>query len=483
MAARLDARGRLWQLTLAGVAVLLGVGAGVDPRIAVAGAIGLAFVALVMADITVGLCLFVVISFLDVLPSLGGSLLSFSKIVGFLLAASWLAKVSTSTDARNDFLAEHPAFTYVLALFVGWAALSMTWAEDASAGTTPVMRYALNLILFLIVYTAVKTPRQALWAIGAYVTGAAVAAGYGVLHPPPDVAYYEVSRATGTIGDPNELAAVLVGGTVLAAGLAVVSKHSPLLRIGATAASVLCLLGIFLTLSRGGLVALIVALVASVLFGGRWRYRALMLAAVIAFGSFMYFGYFAGHDAVSRVTKVEGGTGRQDIWKIGWRMVRAHPVSGVGVGNFQTSSIHYLLAPGSIQRDEFIVDTPKVAHNTYLHVLSELGVVGLTMFVAILGFALVSILRAARCFARLGDEAMELVCRSLLVSLFGVLAADFFISAMFNKQLWFLLGLGPALLAIGRARERDGAEESLAERDGWDPAGAIAPPQTAAIRG
>src|ERR687886_2170202 len=101
MAARLDVRGRAWQLALAGVAVLLGIGAGVDPRIAVAAAIGLAFVALVMSDLTIGLCMFAVVAFLDVLPHLGGSALSFTKIVGFLLAVSWLAKVSSSADSRN----------------------------------------------------------------------------------------------------------------------------------------------------------------------------------------------------------------------------------------------------------------------------------------------------------------------------------------------------------------------------------------------
>src|SRR4051812_35510545 len=169
MAARLDLRERILQLGIAGLAVLLGIGAGVDPRIAVAAAIGLAFVVLVMGDLTVGLCLFAIVAFLDVLPDLGGSALSFTKIVGFLLAASWLAKVSSSADARNDFLAAYPTFTYVLVLFIGWAALSLTWAEEAGAGTTPVMRYALNLVLFLIVYTAVRTPRQLAWTIGAYV--------------------------------------------------------------------------------------------------------------------------------------------------------------------------------------------------------------------------------------------------------------------------------------------------------------------------
>ena len=135
-------------------------------------------------------------------------------------------------------------------------------------------------------------------------------------------------------------------------------------------------------------------------------------------------------------------------------MVEAHPANGVGVGNYQTSAVHYLLQPGVILRPEFIVDTPKVAHNTYLQVLAELGIVGMAMFVAIIGFSLLCILRAARIFERLGDSPMELLSRALLVALCGVLAADFFISEEFSKQLWLLLGLGPALLGIATAARR-----------------------------
>jgi O-antigen ligase len=452
MAARLELRERLLQVGIAALAVLLGIGAGVDPRIAVAAAIGLGFVVLVMSDLTIGLCLFAIVAFLDVLPHLGGSALSFTKIVGFLLAVSWLAKVSSSQDERNDFLAEHPTFTYVLVLFIGWSALSLTWAEQVGVGTTPLLRYALNLVLFLIVYSAVRTPRQLAWVIGAYVAGSALAAGYGVLNPPTDTAYYDVTRVSGTIGDPNELASVLVGGTILAAALSVTLKGAPVLRILSAGASVLCAAGIFLSLSRGGLVALGFSLIAAVVVAGRrWRLQALGLALVVAVGAFAYFGFYADKTAASRVTSFGNGTGRTDIWTVGWRMVQAHPVRGVGVGNYQTSSIHYLLKPGAIERDEFIVDTPKVAHNTYLQVLAELGVVGAAMFLAIVGFSLLCILKAARIFERVGDETMELMSRALLVALCGVLAADFFISEEFSKQLWLLLGLGPALLGIAKA--------------------------------
>jgi len=193
---------------------------------------------------------------------------------------------------------------------------------------------------------------------------------------------------------------------------------------------------------------------AVVVAGRRWRGQAVALAVVIAAAGFFYFGFYASAGAASRVTSFGSGTGRTDIWTVGWRMVQAHPGTGVGVGNYQTSAVHYLLQPGVILRPEFIVDTPKVAHNTYLQVLAELGVPGIAMFLAIIGFSLLCILRAARIFERLGDPPMELLSRALLVALCGVLAADFFISEEFSKQLWLLLGLGPALLGIATTAKR-----------------------------
>ena len=137
-------------------------------------------------------------------------------------------------------------------------------------------------------------------------------------------------------------------------------------------------------------------------------------------------------------------------------MVEAQPVTGVGAGNFPNASIHYLLVePGAIQQDEFVVDDPKVAHNIYLGFLAELGIVGLGLFLAIAGGSLRTAALAAREFARSGDHELELVTRAVIVAILALLAADFFVSDQYSKQLWLLLALGPALLAVaGRTEER-----------------------------
>ena len=109
-------------------------------------------------------------------------------------------------------------------------------------------------MLLLIIFTAVRKPSQAIGFVGAFVAGATLNALYGVLFAP---SYADTaSRLSSSITNPNELASVLVAALVLSFGLAVALKDMPLARLGALCAGALCTAGIFLTGSRGGLVAL-----------------------------------------------------------------------------------------------------------------------------------------------------------------------------------------------------------------------------------
>jgi len=139
-------------------------------------------------------------------------------------------------------------------------------------------------------------------------------------------------------------------------------------------------------------------------------------------------------------------------------MVNDRPVLGVGAGNYGVASIHYLLRPGATQRDRYILKKD-VPHNIYLNVLTELGVVGLVLFVVILALCLRSALLAARTFAARGDPTMELLARALFIGLVGLLVTDFFSSALYSKQLWFLLAAGPALLALAQRSPSGGPSD------------------------
>ena len=258
-----------WYGVLAVLAVGMGVGAGINPKYAIAAAFGLAFVMLVLVDLTFGLCAFTFLSFLELLLVTEDRSFSFLKVAGFLLMLSWVAKISTSRDQDKSFIAAHPQFTFVLIAFFSWALLSSYWAESPGRTYDSSWRYLQNMILFLIVYTAIRERKHIKWLGWSWLGGATCATIPAILNPPQAEADL-TTRISGTIGDPNELAALLIAGTAFAGILAVTTKEAAL-RVAAGSAVVLFLAGIIYTVSRGGLLALLVALIAACLLAGRWR--------------------------------------------------------------------------------------------------------------------------------------------------------------------------------------------------------------------
>jgi O-antigen ligase len=438
------------QALLVSCCLLLGLAAGVDPKLAVVGALSMAFVLLMVSDLAVGVAVFAAVASVDHLP-FSGAALSFAKVLGLVLLISWLAALATQRSAGADFLSTHPVASYGLVLFVAWTAISTTWAENSSAAFEATQRYGLNLVLILIVFTALRESKHVVWMLAGYLIGAAGSAAYGILNP---VSGVDANRLAGEGLNANELASALVVAIVIAGAFAVGWRGKPLVRALAVALMAFATLSIFLSLSRSGLVALAVALIASVGFGARWRAPAAVGLVLLSVACVGYFAFVAPPEAVRRVTTAGSGTGRTDIWAVGWRMVKAEPAHGIGAGNFPISSVHYLFQPGLIRRSDFIVDTPKVAHNVYLEVLAELGIVGLVLFLSILAFCIGHMLRAARAFSRLDDRRMELISRAVIVATLATLAADFFASEQFSKQLWLLLALGPAMAAIARRAEQ-----------------------------
>ena len=96
---------------------------------------------------------------------------------------------------------------------------------------------------------------------------------------------------------------------------------------------------------------------------------------------------------------------------------------------------------------------PKFAHNTYLQMWAELGIVGLMLFLAIVIGLVACTASAARAFHRSGDGRMEALARSLFAAQVGILGMAFFESIALTHQPWLLLATGPPLLALARESE------------------------------
>jgi O-antigen ligase len=436
---------------------LIGLGSGVNPVAVMGGAAALVFVALILSDVTVGLLCFGLVAFFEDLPGVSGTV-SAAKLAGVLVALSWLATLAIRASVRRGFVGSHPMLSFAAVAFLAWCVISLAWAKDPSVGVTSISRYGLNLLLLPIVYAAIRNRRHVLWLVGILVAGASLSALYGMVLARGSALAEGTSRLDGAGQDANYLAALLVSGVVLAVALVSIRSLSPRVRALIFGAILLMLVALIDTVSRSGMVGLGAALLAGIVFAGRGRrFLFVIVAAAIALSVVAYYVSVASPAARARITTVQGGSGRTNIWAVGWRMVEAHPVNGIGVGNFPDTTIDYLLQPGSLDSSLFIVDEPQVAHNIYLEVLAELGVVGLALFLGIVGFLLWCGLKAARIFAGAGDRTMDMVSRAVVVATLGVLAVDFFISDQYSKSLWLQLALCPALLAVAKRQ----AAESL----------------------
>ena len=262
-----------------------------------------------------------------------------------------------------------------------------------------------------------------------------------------------MDRLTSTIRDPNVLAAILVGGFSLAGAAILALRGLTGPRLAASVAAALCVSALFLTGSRGGIICFGVALLVAVLIAGRWRAKLALIAVLIAGGSLAYFALYAPPEIRERLGnatqgEIEQQEGRFTLWAVGWRVVQEDPVIGIGAGNFKEVAVEHVLEPGTVFRTDRVIDNPGGVHNTYLQLLTETGVIGLALYLAIVLSSLAAGLRAARTFERIGDWRMEIMARGTVVAMTGVLAANFFISQDSGKVLWLLLALGPALLGV-----------------------------------
>lgn len=436
---------------LALMCVTTGWLSGIKPIYGLLFAGGVTFTAVVMIDLAAGYALFVGLTFLDLLSSTGN--FSGTKLVGFILFGSYLARIATRRVAdASSFVTENPALVVAMLALLCWSALSFTWAQSPGTALGGTGRYALNMLLIPIAYAALRERKDFALVIGAFVAGAVFSALYGFADPGATAANYG-SRASGSLGDPNAEAIVLVAALPLLFSLVGIYRGSSRAKVIALVSVVIIFAGFVGTLSREGIVALGVSMVAAVIFGGRWRKKAALLLVIGASVTAGYFLVVAPLAARQRVTSSDS-SGRTTLWQVALRVFRAHPLFGVGNNNFILVEGKYVNEPGAVSAF-YVINAPKVAHDAFLESLVDLGIPGLLAFSSVLVFGLGTAVRAARRFERLGDAQMELMSRAVVLALVAVITSEFFVSEEYARYLWMPLAFGAALLSLARRTEAE----------------------------
>lgn len=125
------------------------------------------------------------------------------------------------------------------------------------------------------------------------------------------------------------------------------------------------------------------------------------------------------------------------------------PLLGVGYGNFE---LHYPRYARELALDAR--RTERQAHNLYLEVAAETGIVGLAAFAGLLGYAVTGAGRARRRAAESGDMDIARLVTGFEIGLLGYLVGSLFLHLSYPRYFWLLLGIAFGLEAIVRRVEQ-----------------------------
>ncbi|MBB3228581.1 O-antigen ligase [Luteibacter sp. Sphag1AF] len=379
----------------------------------------------------------------DYLPGLVG--VPVLPVVLVLAFVAWLASGKKSWNAPQLILL--PIFLVVLMI----SQLVNGWAGGA---VDELVKFGPTVISFWIFAAGCTSRRNVVLAMATFTLCAMVLAVHGVQQATTGVGWTGMPlgeegriQYVGIFNDPNDLGLLFAATLPMAVFL---SKRGGFLgRVFWLAGALLLLYAVYLTNSRGALLAVLV--VAGVYV---WHKRGLLTAGVLG-----AVGLAAMKLVSARMQELdadeESALGRVDAWYSGLHMFTSHPIFGVGAGNFTEYN-------------------DLTAHNSFVLVLAETGFVGFVLWLAFVGYSfwmMLTVLRYKPDFsddpARAAEWAKErTIALTLLLVLCGLFAAAFFLSRSYMIVLYLLAAMAVGYYIGARQRFPDLPAFELS-RSGW----------------
>jgi O-antigen ligase len=357
-------------------------------------------------------------------------------------------------------------------MFLGY--LSVFYSSDPALAQDTLVYYLKNAVIGMIIIFLLHKKTHLLWAVWSLL-GAGIFMGtistYQVITGNIGNSYWGFGqvldngggdfRLWGSISDPNSYAQIMVALIPFAVDRFMREKKL-ILRLLSGWAIFVILVTIYYTFSRGGFLALLV--VGFLVFARQSSrpYAGILLLGILFFLAFQYLPAQYTQRVTSLFQLVPGSNvsakkdvslqGRASANIIGWVMFTDHPVLGVGVGNYNSNFGFYARRLG-------LTHEAGSAHNLYLEIAAERGILGLLSFIAIIYSTFSVLQRTKASFLEKKFIEMANICEALTASLAGYLVASIFLHDAYVRYLWLLLGIAWSVPQVYKSL----AGEKLAE--------------------
>jgi O-antigen ligase len=365
-----------------------------------------------------------------------GPVASGMKVLALLTFISFALALLTDQKLFERFARLwHQPLTLAVLAFVLWVSASNLWATYQGEALRATIAF-LGLLGSMVIIGSLETRYLILvWACFVLSSALSVPAGY-ILPVPENSAASVLSGRFGPGGATPNTYACDMAIVFFVAYFGLLRRHRGIAYFLAP----VFLYGIVATGSRTGLIALVATPLLALLVPrlvARLGWRVLTLYIVGAtFLAVMALAIPSVTDlalerytTLSQIQSEETWNGRWSSWQGALDVIASHPILGVGAGNFAEATIDYSeqVFEGAVEDGE----PTSVAHNIYLGIASELGLVGLTLFLGVLFF----LFRAAVPLAQRSDLGT-----GILVGLIVFMIAGLTLPWGDHKMVYYLFG-------------------------------------------
>ena len=248
---------------------------------------------------------------------------------------------------------------------------------------------------------------------------------------------YSVVKIAATMFNPNAYSAFLILIIFPVIMLTIYEKNKKI-KIMYGLISILLFINIIMTYSRNAQLGVCLgAMVLCVIYSYK---------LIIAFGGIGVFTLFMPSvlDRVQDLQNAAQNASRIKLWKTAIMMIKEHPILGVGNGNFISRYNEYVSKYRGLSYNSY---KRYPAHNSYLKVESELGIVGIVSFLAVL---VTSLFRVKKLFTTTDDKFIKAfymgAFASMIAFFFMNISDNLFFVPMATTYFWFLIATAESLL-------------------------------------
>ena len=306
----------------------------------------------------------------------------------------------------------------------------------------PLIIYTSSLFLIFITLSVVDTLPRLRWTVLTLVGSYGFASLYVIREWQQGHLVYRNFRPGWIVGDANYFSSTAIFAIMLAFYF-MQGRRPRWEKAYCIVCLLLTILAVTFCASRGGFLGLAAAALFLVWHTKR-RARNLVLISVLVIPLSLALTVSPLHRFLDPSADYGSTQFHLEAWKAGLRMIEAHPIAGIGLGNFKPLMPSYM-APGTY------INVDTVAHNMFIEVAAELGLPALVIFLAIFWFTyrtLGKLRRATSISALIRDTAA-----ALQAGLLGFAVAGSFVSAEYQKTSWMAFALMFCLLPLARSQK------------------------------